>query len=251
MPADTRRRDAAIDWKALKIAATLLLGGQFLYIVVTQFHIGGEANDHASIFPDYAASAIWEAVHAGQFAGTALLVAGLVVLFSALDAAAPSARWPVRLGTAAAVVALALYGVLQAVDGIANKQVSRAWVVAGDPAETARFAAAEGMRWLEWGARSYFDFALGGALLLAATAVARSNALARPVPYLMGLSGLAYLLQGWVVGRDGFSGTHTTLILVAWILSLAWMIWLVVSAWRAASAPRPAVIDDGYRAVGA
>jgi hypothetical protein len=48
----------------------------------------------------------------------------------------------------------------------------------------------------------------------------------------MGLSGLTYLVQGWVVGSEGFSETHTTLILVAWALSLAWMIWQVVVAWR-------------------
>jgi hypothetical protein len=47
---------------------------------------------------------------------------------------------------------------------------------------------------------------------------------ARPIAWLMGLSGLAYLVQGWVVGSEGFSRTHTTLILVAWALSLAWMI---------------------------
>jgi hypothetical protein len=54
----------------------------------------------------------------------------------------------------------------------------------------------------------------------------------RPIAYLMGLSGLTYLVQGWVVGSEGFSGTHTILILLAWVLSLAWMIWLVVVARR-------------------
>jgi hypothetical protein len=48
----------------------------------------------------------------------------------------------------------------------------------------------------------------------------------------MGLSGLTYLVQGWVVGSEGFSETHTILILVAWVLTLGWMIWLVVIAWR-------------------
>jgi hypothetical protein len=48
----------------------------------------------------------------------------------------------------------------------------------------------------------------------------------------MGLSGLTYLAESWVVGSEGFSGTHTTLILVAYVFSLAWMIWLVVVAWR-------------------
>jgi hypothetical protein len=54
----------------------------------------------------------------------------------------------------------------------------------------------------------------------------------RPLAYLVGLSGLACLLQGWVVGSEGFSRTHTILILVAWAVSAAWMIWLAVIAWR-------------------
>jgi len=39
-------------------------------------------------------------------------------------------------------------------------------------------------------------------------------------------------VQGWVVGADGFSATHTVLILVAWVLTLAWIIWLLIVAWR-------------------
>jgi hypothetical protein len=82
------------------------------------------------------------------------------------------------------------------------------------------------------GARSYHDFALGLALLLIAAAIVGTTGVPRPIAYLMGLSGLTYLVQGWVVGSEGFSGTHTTLILVTWALTLAWMIWLVVVAWR-------------------
>jgi hypothetical protein len=137
-----------------------------------------------------------------------------------------------RFGAASAVVALALYGVLQAVDGVGNKLVDAAWVSAPDAEKSARFASAEAMRWLEWGVRSYQDFALGLALLLLAAAVMRTVGLSRPIAYLMGLSGLTYLVQGWVIGAEGFSGTHSTLILVAYAFSLAWMIWLVVIAWR-------------------
>ena len=129
-------------------------------------------------------------------------------------------------------VALALYGVLQAVDGVGNKEVDEAWVGATGAEKAARFASAEAMRWHEWGARSYFDFALGLALLLFAAAVARTAGLPRPIAYLMGLSGLAYLVQGWVVGSEGFSGTNDLLITVAWVISVTWMIWLVVVAWR-------------------
>lgn len=69
-------------------------------------------------------------------------------------------------------------------------------------------------------------------MLLIAAAIVGAAGFPRPIAYMMGLSGLTYLVQGWVVGSEGFSDTHTILILVAWALTLAWMIWLVVVAWR-------------------
>jgi hypothetical protein len=67
---------------------------------------------------------------------------------------------------------------------------------------------------------------------LYAAAVGRTAGVSRPIAYLTGLSGLAYLVQGWVVGSEGFSGTNDLLIAVAWVISVALMIWLVVFAWR-------------------
>ena len=58
-------------------------------------------------------------------------------------------------------------------------------------------------------------------MLLIAAAIVGRTGVPRPIAYLMGLSGLTYLVQGWVVGSEGFSGTHTILILVAWVLTLA------------------------------
>jgi hypothetical protein len=221
-----------IDRPLLRMSAALLLAGQLLYIVVTQFHAGGNANDHPAIFAVYAASGIWKAVHVAQFVCAAILLAGLAALPFAVGAQTGRASWAGRFGAALALAALALYGVLQAVDGVGNKEVDEAWVSASDTEKAARFASAEAMRWLEWGIRSYLDFALGFALLLVASAVMKAARVPRPIAYLMGLSGFAYLVQGWVVGSEGFSGMHTILILVAWVLSLAWMIWLFVAARR-------------------
>jgi hypothetical protein len=217
---------------ALRLSATLLLVGQLLYIVVTQFHTGGDANNHPAIFAAYAGSGIWTAVHLGQFAAMAILLAGLLALSFALDVQAGTASWAGRLGAASAVAALALYGALQAVDGVANKQADVAWVSAPDAEKAARFASAEALRWIEWGMRSYHDFALGLAVLLVAAAVVRTAWVPRPIAYLMGLTGLADLVQGWVVGSEGFSPTESIVIVLAWVLGLAWMIWLVVVAWR-------------------
>jgi hypothetical protein len=216
----------------LRLAATLLLVGQLLYIIVTQFHTGGDANNHPAIFAAYAGSGIWTAVHVAQFATMAVLLAGLLALSFILDDQAGAARWTGRFGAASAVAALALYGALQAVDGVANKQADAAWMNAPDAEKAARFASAEAIRWIEWGMRSYHDFALGLALVLVAAAVARSAWAPRPIAFLMALSGLAYLVQGWLVGVEGFSPTVSIAIVVAWVLSVAWMIWLAVVAWR-------------------
>jgi hypothetical protein len=221
-----------LDRTSLRLPATLLLAGQLLYIVVTQFHADGDANNHPAVFAEYAGSGIWTAVHVGQFAATAILLAGLFALFFALDVRAEAASWAARFGAASAVVTLALYGVVMAVDGVALKQAVDAWVTAPDAEKAARFASAEAVRWIEWGARSYQNFALGLALLLLAAAVAQAAWAPRPMAYLMGLSGLTYWLQGWVAGSEGFTQTHTIAIVLAWVLNLAWMVWLVVAAWR-------------------
>ncbi|ODR88504.1 hypothetical protein [Sinorhizobium alkalisoli] len=220
-----------IDRASLRLSAGLLLVGQLLYIAVTQFHAGGDANNHPAIFAVYAGDEIWAAVHLGQFASMAMLIAGLLAQFFVLDIEAKAAKWTGRFGAASAVAALALYGVLQAVDGIALKQAVNAWAGAPDTERAARFADAEAIRWLEWGMRSYHDFALGLALLLLAAAIARITWVPRPIAYLMGLSGLTYLVQGWVAGSEGFSPAQSAAIVLGWVLSLVWMIWLVVVAW--------------------
>ena len=176
----------APDRNPVRMSATLLLLGQLLYIVITQLHAGGDANNHPAIFAAYARSGIWTAVHVGQFAATAILLAGLFALSSALDVQAGTPRWAARFGAAAAAVALALYGVVMAVDGVALKHAVNAWASAPDAEKATRFASAEAIRWIEWGARSYQNFALGLALLLVAAAVGRTAYFPRPIVYLMG-----------------------------------------------------------------
>jgi hypothetical protein len=221
---------------SLRLSAALLLAGQLLVIVVGLFHADGEANDHPAVFAEYAASGNWTVVHLGQFAGLAILLAGLLALFVALHAQAGTATWACRFGAASTVAALALYGALQAVDGVALKQAVTAWVNAPDAEKAARFAGAEAIRWLEWGMRSYQDYVLGLALLLLAGAVARTAWVPWPIAALVGLSGLAYLVQGWVVGSVGFSHAESIPIVAAFVLDLAWMTWLVVAAWRVRAA---------------
>jgi hydrogenase/urease accessory protein HupE len=73
---------------------------------------------------------------------------------------------------------------------------------------------------------------VGLTLILLGSAVALTAKLPRALGYLMGLSGLAYIVQGWVLGSEGFPATNTFAILAGYVLILAWIIWLVVVAWR-------------------
>jgi hypothetical protein len=222
-----------IDRTSLRLAATLLFLGVLLSFVAGIFHPAREnPNDHRAVFAEYAASAQWTTIHLGQFAGMALVVAGLIVLFFALNGHSGARAWAGRFGAASAAVSLALYGVLQAVDGVALKQAVDAWVRAPDAEKAARFASAETIRWLEWAVRSYQSFMLGLALLLFAAAIVQTARASRPVGYLMGLTGLAYVVQGFVLGSEGFSPTNTAPQLLANVLFVVWSVWLLVVAWR-------------------
>jgi hypothetical protein len=219
----------------LRGPAIFLVTGQLLYIAATLMHAGGHANDHEAIFSIYARNNIWTAVHLAQFAAMAIMLAGMFGVFSTLLEAGRM-RWLSRVGSAAAIAALALYGALQAVDGVALKQAVNAWAAAPDGESVARFASAESLRWLEWGMRSYHDFAFGLALLIVAAAVGR--VVTPLLSGVIGLAGAAYLVQGWLAGSEGFSDPHSAAIVAGWALNLSWMIWLLVVSPRSATAAK-------------
>ena len=223
--------NSTFDGRPLRRSATLLLVGQLLYVAVTAFHTGGEANNHPAIFAAYAGSTIWTAVHVVQFACTATMLGGLLALFSTFNRQTGTAKLANQFGVAATIASLALYGVVLAVDGVALKQAVNAWIGAPEAEKAARFASAEVMRWLEWGTRSYANFTLGLAVVFAA-AVVRTAPVPRPIVSLMTIAGLAYLAQGWLAGAEGFSQSHTIAIILDELLNATWMTWLLVVALR-------------------
>ena len=123
-------------------------------------------------------------------------------------------------------------GVLQAVNGVALKQAVDAWANAPAAEKAARFASAEAIRWLEWAVRSYHSFLFGLALVLFAAVIVGTARVPRLIGYLMGLSGLTYLVQGWILGSEGFSATNTIPQLLAYLFVFAWSIWLLILVWR-------------------
>src|ERR671932_1678295 len=229
------------DRSLLRISATLVVIGEVLFALVTLFHAEGKANTPPAVFAEYASSGSWIAIHFGQFVLMAVLLAGLLVLSFALNVRSGALGWVGRFAAVSVVVALALYGVVQAVDGVANKHAVDAWVSAPEAEKATRFASAETVRWLEWGTSSYQTFMFAVALILLATVIVGTARVPRAIGYLMGLAAIPMLMQSLVVGTEGFAvplvaGSLST---VGLPLMLAWSIWLLIVAWRMKEPDRP------------
>jgi hypothetical protein len=85
----------------------------------------------------------------------------------------------------------------------------------------------------ETGTRSYQEFTSGLALVLFATAIVWTARIARPIGYLMGLSGLLLIVMSWVAGTQGLnSSTRSVLFEIVSLSNAIWTIWLLIAAWR-------------------
>ena len=95
-----------------------------------------------------------------------------------------------------------------------------------------RFEAAETLRWLEWAVRSYHSFLFGLALILFGAAIVLLGPVPCPIGYLMALSGLSYLAQGWIIGTSGFSQANAIPTLLGIVVTVVWTVWLLIAALR-------------------
>ena len=225
----TRTRPTA-DRRLLRLSVTQLVVGWVLLAVTTVvLHPGGGATFEAT-FANYAASGDWAAVHLGEFVGTALFLGGLLVLFFALNASEGPACWSAFFGAVSAGVTLVLAAVLYAVDGVALKQAVDVWASAPAAEKATSYASVLAIRWVEWGTTSYQDFVWGLTLVLFAAAIVGTAKITRPIGYLMGLSGLAWLVLGWLVGTRGFTSANMLPQYARDGLTTVWMVWLLISA---------------------
>ncbi|MGY1624139.1 hypothetical protein ACI789_18225 [Geodermatophilus sp. SYSU D00965] len=232
----TSAPDTLGNRQLLRSSGALLVGGfLFTTVVTVLFHPGGNEDVHEDVFARYAASAAWEWVHFAQFVGVLAALGGLIVLHQVLR---PQAR---RLSTFAAgttVATVAVWAVLQAVDGVTLKQAVDAWVAADGPERAVRLGDAEVVRWTEWGLQSYFRVTLGVALLLSGATILTTRALVAWTGWLALLAGLVSVVVGVDVAYSGLQSAFQTLAVPAFqLLVLAFAVGVLVSARRE---PQPA-----------
>lgn len=120
-------------------------------------------------------------------------------------------------------------------DGVVLKRTVDAWVAAPDSEKAARFASAEATRWLEEGLRGYEELLFGLTLLLLAALIVWTARIPRPIGYLLGLSAVAYVAEGWIDQVWGFVPQSDIPGLIAQISPLVLSISLLVAALRMTS----------------
>lgn len=224
------------DRKLLRFSAVLVIAGAVVYQVASLFH-GGSGRTANEVFTSYANSPSWALVHEAQFAGSAMFLFGLLALYPGLGVNSGIRGAVSRFASAMAVTALALNGALYAVDGVALKQAVDAWVSSPASQQAALFAVVQGVRGVEWGMRSYVNFATGLALVLFAIVIASTTRVKRPIGYIMGLSGLAIIAGGYGYGTAYTSLSDASIPFISnptivAFLTIAWTVWLLVITWR-------------------
>jgi uncharacterized membrane protein len=227
----------------LIMAGLLLLAGEVVSFLGGFLHPHLEVpNNHAAVFAEYAASRNWLWVHYLQFLSAVTVIAGFVVLYQAM-ARYRSVTSLERSALAAGVATVAVFAVNMAVDGIALKRAVDAWVAAPAAQKEARFAAAETVRWLEWGANSFFQILFGLTITLFGLAIARNGIIWRFLGWIAGVAGLGLIVGGVLTGRNGFAGSPFQT--VALLLFVAFTIGVLVAGFL--TRERELSSDDGRR----
>jgi hypothetical protein len=194
------------------------------------------ANDHHRVFAEYAASTAWTWVHYLQFAAALTVIIGFLLLHAAITAYGHDSVLA-RLGSATGVATLAVFTVNMAVDGIALKQSVDAWAAAPPSEEAARYASAETVRWLEWGANAFFQIMLGTTVILFGLAIVRTAVVASSIGWAATGAGIGLVANGIVTGFHGFAATP--LAPISMLLFLLASTGIAVDAYRRRAARRP------------
>jgi hypothetical protein len=218
------------DKATLQLAAVALPLGVVLPLIATAVHPHHEdVMDNPAVFTEYAESTHWVAVHFAQWGAAMLLFAGLLGVYHAVKSGSGLARGIARFAMFATVQAAAAITALQVVDGVALKWATEAWVGAQGAEKTAAFAAAEAVRWTEFGFQSYSNILLGLALLLFAAATVVGSTYPKWLGAFAAGSGVAWIIHGAMVPFVGFFDSTPRLIgmalLVAWGFAMSFLMW--------------------------
>ena len=218
-----------------KICAVSAVAGALTLFVGTFLHpSNADPNNPLAAFTEYAANRPWIASHLMQLFGIILIVVALVFL-SRLMSNGGGASWA-YLGVVGAGSSLSVAGVLQAVDGIALKQMVDSWAAASAADKEMLFLAAFAVRQIEIGLASILGLLFGITVAVYGIALVSDGSFPKWMGWLAILGGIPIAVAGIVIAYTGFSDSAMTINLSGSFLALVWMIVVGVWMWRLASA---------------
>lgn len=240
--ADTPRGVGRVDGLAsdstlLRLAAAAGPLGVVTYFVATAFHPGHDPGNLKAVMPEYAADANWLAVHLAQFAGIALSAVALVTLASSLTRGRGRSAALARLGFVAAVVALAVYAVNQAVDGVGVKFVADSYVGASPADKPGALLVADAIRHLEIGTTSFFELDLGVTLVLLGLAISWSATYPTWLGCVAIADGIGWIAVALLLASRGFDVSVSALAMAVTYVVGLWIVALAILLWRSARRP--------------
>ena len=224
------------DRSLLRLGAIAGLMGLAVQLVSGLAHPSSvQPNDSPAVFREYAASTTWVPVHLGQLLGAFLIGLAIVVLVRSMrDDRGASGAFSL-LSAVAVVIALAVFAVQMAVDGIALKAAVDTWVAAPDVAATVAFAIADATRALEKGLDAIFSLTFGTAFLTAGLAIATGHRYPRWLGVIGIVAGAGLIGSGWMTALTGFSPEAASLAGPTMLAAIAFVLGTSVSMGRSAS----------------
>jgi hypothetical protein len=234
----------------LRMGSIAFLAGMVIFLVSTILHPGREdPTNHPLVFAEYAEDELWVASHIGQFAGGMLAFAGgFIALFRLLSRSesgiASALAW---MGLAATIAAGSALTILQAVDGIALKIAVDSWYTippsstadgVGEGEKAIAFRVAEGIRWIEIAANSFFRVLQGSVGIIFSVAIVASATLSRWIGALGVFAGVATIILGVRVAYVGFATVGSIEDTVSTWAYLAWVVILGIFMWRKTTAKK-------------
>ncbi len=222
----------------LRIGSIAFLAGAIIAIVSTILHASTEDPDnHLLVFTTYASDDSWIAIHIGQFAGVVMVFAGGFVTLSRLLVQSESSMAYILawIGFAVAIITASAFAVLQAVDGIGNKLAIDSWIAAPSDEKAITFGVAEGVRFIEIGANSYFRILQGTVALIFGIAILNNKLISKWLGGAGVVIGAVTIYAGLEVSYQGFDGL-TTEIGISMIIYFIWAGILGVFMWKKSTA---------------
>ena len=162
------------------------------------------------------------------------MVAALLFLATVLEAR----RGPgiERIAAAGAIASLALAAALQAVDGIALKNMVDAWSAAPASQKEGIFHAAFAVRQIEVGLASMLSLSFGLTATVFGVALLGDTTHPKWFAALAIAGGVPTMVAGIVMAYAGFSGLAMAINMPANFLLLLWMLFLGRVMWRSGGA---------------